>query len=169
MKRTKRIALLLLAMVCLTVFAAGCSSEEPKETDAVTTASVYTNLYTNMDQATVLNAISQYIGVCNVSTVNADGSPNIAIFVPGVADDSHVMFGWADNATKANVMRDKVAVMTYNVADPSAETKEARYQGATLKLELEEDQEVLDAIYAANENITDAYTIMRIVEVLPIG
>ena len=53
MKRTKRIALLLLATVCLMVFAAGCSSEAQNETDAVTTASVSTNMYTNMDQAAV--------------------------------------------------------------------------------------------------------------------
>ena len=79
------------------------------------------------------------------------------------------MFGWADNATKANVLRDKQAVITYDVANPSAETKEERHQGAILKVELEEDQEVLDAIYAANENISDVYTILKIVEVLPIG
>ena len=169
MKRTKRIALLLLATVCLMVFAAGCSSEAQNETDAVTTASVSTNMYTNMDQAAVLEALSQYSGLCNVATVNADATPNLAIFVPGVVDEDHIMFGWADNATKANVLRDKQAVITYDVANPSAETKEERHQGAILKVELEEDQEVLDAIYAANENISDVYTILKIVEVLPIG
>ena len=169
MKRTKRIALLLLATVCLMVFAAGCSCEAQDETGAVTTASVYINMYTNMDQAAAQEALSQYSGLCNVATVSADGTPNLAIFVPGVVDEDHIMFGWADNATKANVLRDKQAVITYDVANPSAETKEERHQGAILKVELEEDQEVLDAIYAANENISDVYTILKIVEVLPIG
>ena len=50
--------------------------------------------------------------------MNADGTPNIAIFVPGVADDSHIFFNWADNATKANVLREKTAIMSYDIADP---------------------------------------------------
>lgn len=166
MKRTIALALALALALCL----AGCNSAAGgQEADAAATASTYTNLYTNMDQAAVLDAMRAYSGLCNVATVNADGTPNIAIFVPGVADDSHIMFGLADNSTKANLLRDKVAEISYDVANPAAETKEGRHQGAVLKVELEEDEEVLAELKANNENISDAHIILKIVEVMPIG
>ena len=163
----KSVAVWMLT-ACMGLGMAGCASKEPGKTDAVTTPSVYTNLYTNLDQAGVLEAMSQYQGLCNVATVNADGTPNLAIFVPGV-DDSHIMFGWADNASKSNVERTKQAVITYDVVNPSAETKEGRHCGAVLKVVLEEDPAVLDEIYAANEALRDAFVILKIVEVLPVG
>lgn len=169
MKRICKSAAVLALMACMGTGLLGCQQKDPGTTDAVTTPSVYTNLYTNLDQAGVLEAMSQYQGLCNVATVNADGTANLAIFVPGVVDDSHIMFGWADNATKANVQRTKEAVITYDIANPAAETKEERHRGAVLKVVLEEDQAVLDAIYAANESISDAFVILKIVEVLPIG
>ena len=105
-----------------------------------------------------------------VSTVNADGTPNIAIFTPGAAgDDSHIVFGLADNATKANLLRDKVAKMVFDIPNTAAETKEERHQGAVVKLELEEDQTVLDELKKGNEYITDASLVCKIVELLPVG
>ena len=169
----KRTIICVLALV-LVLALAGCGnaasgSSNSQQADAAATASTYTNLYTNLDQAAVLDAMRAYSGLCNVATVNADGTPNIAIFVPGVADDSHIMFGFADNSTKANLLRDKVAEISYDIANPAAETKEARHQGAVLKVELEEDEAVLAELKANNENITDAYTLLKIVEVMPIG
>lgn len=169
MKKFFKSAAVLMLTACIGAGIAGCSSKEADQSDAVSTPSVYTNLYTNMDQAGVLEAMGQYQGLCNVATVNADGTPNLAIFVPGVVDDSHIMFGWADNATKSNVLRTKEAVITYDVTNPAAETKEGRHSGAVLKVAVEEDPAVLDAIYAANESISDAFVILKIVEVLPIG
>ena len=169
MKRICKCTAALMLTACVGLGMTGCSSKEPDKSDAVTTPSVYTNLYTNLDQAGVLEAMSQYRGLCNVATVNADGTPNLAIFVPGVADESHIIFGWADNATKSNVQRTKEAVITYDVTNPAAETKEGRHCGAVLKVVLEEDQAVLDAIYSANESISDKVVILKIVEVLPIG
>ncbi len=168
MKRMIQTAAVLMLTLCMGAGLIGCTSKEPDNTDAVSTPSVYTNLYTNLDQAGVLEAMGQYQGLCNVATVNADGTPNLAIFVPGVVDDSHIMFGWADNATKSNVLRTKEAVITYDVTNPAAETKEGRHSGAVLKVVVEEDQAVLDEIYAANESISDAFVILKIVEVLPI-
>ena len=68
---------------------AGESSPAPTDgnADAVTTASVTTGLYGNMSQQELLDAIAAYSGVSVVSTVNADGTPNIAIFTPGAAGD----------------------------------------------------------------------------------
>lgn len=145
------------------------ASETSVSADAAATASATTGLYTNLDQAALLEAIGQFKGLCNVSTVNADGTPNIAIFVPGVADDSHIFFNWADNATKANVLREKTAIMSYDIADPTAEEKAGRHSGAVVKLELEEDAEVLAQLQEANESVSEASVVLKIVEVLPVG
>ena len=145
------------------------ASETAVSADAAATASATTRLYTNLDQAALLEAIGQFKGLCNVSTVNADGTPNIAIFVPGVADDSHIFFNWADNATKANVLREKTAIMSYDIADPTAEEKAGRHSGAVVKLELEEDAEVLAQLQEANESVSEASVVLKIVEALPVG
>ena len=145
------------------------ASETSVSADAAATASATTGLYTNLDQAALLEAIGQFKGLCNVSTVNADGTPNIAIFVPGVADDSHIFFNWADNATKANVLREKTAIMSYDIADPTAEEKAGRHSGAVVKLELEEDADVLAQLQESNESMSEASVVLKIVEVLPVG
>lgn len=145
------------------------ASETSVSADAAATASATTGLYTNLDQAALLEAIGQFKGLCNVSTVNADGTPNIAIFVPGVADDSHIFFNWADNATKANVLREKTAIMSYDIADPTAAEKAGRHSGAVVKLELEDDAEVLAQLQEANESVSEASVVLKIVEVLPVG
>ena len=145
------------------------ASETSVSADAAATASATTGLYTNLDQAALLEAIGQFKGLCNVSTVNADGTPNLAIFVPGVADDSHIFFNWADNATKANVLREKTAIMSYDIADPTAEEKAGRHSGAVVKLELEDDAEVLAQLQEANESVSEASVVLKIVEVLPVG
>ncbi|WP_291245334.1 hypothetical protein [Fournierella sp.] len=145
------------------------ASETSVSADAAATTSATTGLYTNLGQAALLEAIGQFKGLCNVSTVNADGTPNIAIFVPGVADDSHIFFNWADNATKANVLREKTAIMSYDIADPTAEEKAGRHSGAVVKLELEEDAEVLAQLQEANESVSEASVVLKIVEVLPVG
>ena len=150
--------------------AGGDTSGGTPSTDAVTTASVTTGLYGNMSQQELLDAIAAYSGVSVVSTVNADGTPNIAIFTPGAAgDDSHIVFGFADNATKANLLRYKVAKMVFDIPNTAAETKEERHQGAVVKLELEEDQDVLADLMASNDRITENSLVCRIVEVLPVG
>lgn len=145
------------------------ASETAVSADTAATASATTGLYTNLDQAALLEAIGQFKGLCNVSTVNEDGTPNIAIFVPGVADDSHIFFNWADNATKANVLRDKTAIMSYDIADPTAEDKSGRHSGAVVKLALEEDADVLAQLKESNESVSDASVVLKIVEVLPVG
>lgn len=177
MKKNSLVLLALAGVMALSLTAcsqpdAGESAPAPTDgsTDAVTTASVTTGLYGNMSQQELLDAIAAYSGVSVVSTVNADGTPNIAIFTPGAAgDDSHIVFGFADNATKTNLLRDKVAKMVFDIPNTAAETKEERHQGAVVKLELEEDQDVLADLMANNDRITENSVVCRIVEVLPVG
>ena len=118
------------------------------------------------DDVELLYNLGLFLG----SGTNADGTPNIAIFTPGAAgDDSHIVFGLADNATKASLLRDKVAKMVFDIPNTAAETKEERHQGAVVKLELEEDQDVLADLMASNDRITENSLVCRIVEVLPVG
>ena len=175
----KFLALILCAVLALGLVACGAASDsttEPAEsaqtenTDAVSTPSVYTNKYTNLDQAAVLGEIAKYSGVSVVATTNADGTPNIAILTPGAAgDDSHIVFNLAPNTSAENIRRDKVAEMVFDKNNPAAETKEGRHQGATLRLELEEDADVLAALKEKNEYINDNSLVMKLVEVMPVG
>lgn len=174
--KKKSLALLALAgAMTFSLAACGQSKTEAGKSagngaDAVTTASVTTGKYSNLSLPELLNEIASYSGLSVVSTVNADGTPNIGIFVPGVAgDENHIVFGFADNATKANLERDKVAKMVFDIPNPSAETKEERHKGAVVKLELEEDADVIASLMASNERVTETSTVCKIVEVLPVG
>ncbi len=170
----KFLAIMMCAMLALGLAACGAASESSsangEKLDAVTTPSVSTNMYTNLDQAALLEEIGKYSGVTVVSTVNADGTPNIAILTPGVADENHIVFNLAPtNATMTNLKRDKIAKIVFDKPNTAAQTKEERHQGAVVRLELEEDTAVLDELKASNEYITDSSLVCKIVEVLPVG
>lgn len=167
----KFVVIAISAIMALSLVACGNSAEEnnKEKQDVVATASTYTNKYTNLDQATLMEEIANYTGVTVLATTNADGTPNIGVFTPGVADDSHIVFNLAPNTTKENILRDKVAEMVFDKTNIAAETKEERHQGATIKLELEEDQSVLEELKKNNEYVTDGSLVCKIVEVMPIG
>lgn len=162
--------LALTAALALTLSLAACAptGEKPGGTDAVSTASQTTGLYTNLDKQGLLDAIAAYSGVSVVATVNADGSPNNAIFTPGAAGE-YIVFGMADNATKSNLQRDKRAVLVFDSPNTAAETKEGRHSGAVAVLKLVEDSKVLDGLKAENERVTDGSLVCEIVEVRDVG
>ncbi len=108
----KKFLIVLTSLILVCSLAACNSGSQTSASSQTSTPSKTTNLYTNLDQPALMEAIRQYQGVCTVSTVNADGTPNLAVFVPGAVGDEYVVFGWAENATKANVLRDKKAVMS---------------------------------------------------------
>jgi hypothetical protein len=125
-----------------------------KKIDAVTTASTPTGLYTNMTKTELLTSIASYTGVCMVATVNAEGTANIGVFQPTAIPPDHIAFGWAPNATKENFLRDKKAVMIYDLYDKSVTgqdevSKKERHKGAKIELALEEDQATLDTLKEA--------------------
>lgn len=166
--------LIVLTSLVLVFSLAACnsgsqtSSSSQTTTDQTSTPSKTTNLYTNLDQPALMEAIRQYQGVCTVSTVNADGTPNLAVFVPGAVGDEYVTFGWAENATKANVLRDKKAVMSYDIPDLTAEEKDGRHTGAIVKLELVEDEDIIEQA-KADGSMAEYGVLLKITEVLPIG
>lgn len=176
----KKLAALALT-AALTLSLAACGSTKPdveKPTagtgtnggaDVVATASVVTDKYTNLDKQGLLDAIAAYSGVSVVATVNPDGSPNNAIFVPG-AVDGYLVFGLAENATKANLLRDKQAVLVFDIPNTAAETKEGRHTGAVAELKLVEDQKIIDDLKAANsDRVNDTSVICEITEVRAVG
>ena len=57
----------------------------------------------SLSQEELLRAIENGEGGCTIATVNQDGSPNLIVAVPGVADGNHLIFGWADKDRKSVV------------------------------------------------------------------
>ena len=166
----KLITLALSAVMAFSLVACGTTDNSAAKADAVSTPSVYTKQYTNLDQPTLLEEIDKYTGVSVIATTNADGTPNNAILTPAACgDDSHIMFEMAPNSTKENLSRDKIAEMVFDIPNTQAETKEERHAGAVVKLELEEDPAVLEELKANNEAIHDNMVICKIVEIMPLG
>lgn len=138
--------------------------------DAVTSASVATNMYTNLDKAQTMEAINAHTAACSFATANEDGTPNLAIFSGGQAlENDYIIFNWTDNQTKANLMRDKLGVIAYDIVALTAATKQERHQGSCVRVELVEDSAVRQKLVAVNDKITDGTIIVKIVEVLPVG
>lgn len=77
------------------------------------------------------------------------------------------MFGWADNVTKANILRDKQAVIAYYIYHKDSDQKTERYQGARVVCQLEEDEAVIKKL--VDTTGMGHATFLRIVEILPIG
>lgn len=137
--------------------------------DAVSSASLTTNMYTNFTTTQLQEAIGAYQAECVVSTSNEDGSPNIAIFVPaGMLEESYVAFTWAENQTKANFERSKIGMIAFDVANPTAESKELRHQGAIVRATLVEDESVTKRLKAQGE-LFESCVFVEINELLPVG
>lgn len=138
--------------------------------DAVTSASVATNKYTNYDKMQTVEVINAHTAACSFATTNEDGTPNLAIFAGGQAmEGEYIIFNWTDNQTKANLMRDKLGVIAYDVVTLDAPTKEERHKGSRVRVQLVEDAAERDKLKAVNDKIADATVIVKIIEVLPVG
>lgn len=132
-----------------------------------------TRKYTDMDAAVLRASTGRFEGICVVATVNPDGTPDAAIFVPTMPDDEHVIFMLADNHTRANIERTGMAHMVYDVPNPAAATKEARHAGARADLALVRpegaDADEYRRIADAFPRMNPAVVILRIERILPVG
>lgn len=138
--------------------------------DAVSSASVATNLYTDLALPELGEAVNAYRCECMFATVNEDGTPNLAIFTGGgMIDETYAVFNWYENQTYANVRRTKLGMIGYDVVDLDADTKEGRHQGAIVKVELVEDEAVREELAAEYAFVLPETAIFKIVEVLPVG
>ncbi|MBL8966670.1 MAG: hypothetical protein JNG85_06645 [Spirochaetaceae bacterium] len=108
----------------------------------------------------------------SVATVNADGTPNAAVVIPGVTKDrSALVFGLAPNQTIENFKARKFAVVTAYIYNPTATEKLDRNKGARIVVEYISDPAEIKRQIEDNKNprITEKSTFMKIVRVMPLG
>ena len=120
------------------------------------------------------NVMASYQAAPTIATVNPDGSPNLAVFMPGLPmeldGERYFVFGLSDNQTKLNLEQNKTGVLALYQYDPTAEDKMERNVGARIKFEIVEDEKIIEALNKANDNaIKEDSTVCHLVEVLPLG
>ncbi len=166
----KKLSFALCALCCL----AACSnaSEEPT-TDTFTSASVgyyYESAALTGDE--LWNAFENFQLAPTIATVNPDGSPNLAVFIPAVhtvvEDEEYFVMGLADNQTKLNLEKNKEGIVAL-YGGYGDEKGPLAGKGARLVFELVEDEDIITKVKASNEIITDQHMILHITEIKPLG
>ena len=158
----KKLAVLFLASLLLLATA---SAETP---DAVASASV-NSFYGGMTGDDLMNAINSYIGFYSISSVNPDGTPNVAFFIYGMAkagDKYYVQLGISPNQTTANIENGS-ALMAMYAAIP-AEGATYPTTGARMLLKKVEDEALIAELL---KNAPEGYTPMyyEVTETRPLG
>ena len=158
----KKLAVLFLASLLLL---AAASAETP---DAVASASV-NSFYGGMTGDDLMNAINSYTGFYSISSVNPDGTPNVAFFIYGMAkagDKYYVQLGISPNQTTANIENGS-ALMAMYAAIP-AEGATYPTTGARMLLKKVEDEALIAELL---KNAPEGYTPMyyEVTETRPLG
>ncbi|MCR4707700.1 MAG: hypothetical protein K5746_07110 [Clostridiales bacterium] len=158
----KKLAVLFLASLLLLATA---SAETP---DAVASASV-NSFYGGMTGDDLMNAINSYTGFYSISSVNPDGTPNVAFFIYGMAkagDKYYVQLGISPNQTTANIENGS-ALMAMYAAIP-AEGATYPTTGARMLLKKVEDEALIAELL---KNAPEGYTPMyyEVTETRPLG
>lgn len=120
------------------------------------------------------NVMASYQAAPTIATVNPDGFPNLAVFMPGLPmeldGERYFALGLSDNQTKLNLEQNKTGVLALYQYDPAAKEKMERNVGARIKFEIVEDEKIIEALNKANDNaIREDSTVCHLVEVLPLG
>ena len=168
MKKPARILLpvLVLGVLCL----CGCAEETPgKLADGTTHASVYTNAYTNLDAPALMESLARYEGVSVVATVNLEGTPNAASFIPAALPPDHVAFSMGESATRENILRTGVAVLFYDVPNTAEELKALQHSGAIAQLKLVTDADAIKALEEQSGMTLSDSIVMEIDTLYPVG
>jgi len=120
----------------------------------------------NAEQLKAALSAYPYAGSVTIATVNEDGTPNLAVAVPGLSPDGqYLMFGLAENRTKANMLARSFAVVSIYEYKPTAESKADRNRGCRIILEYPG----ADANTALNAGKERPSLYMKIVRILPLG
>lgn len=123
------------AMVLCVALVLMLSAVSVLATDAVSSASTVTEL--GMDR--LADVVSGFGGLAMIATTDEDGTPRTAMFQVAQAGDSHLVVGLSPNSTRANVLREKKAVLSYY----NAAAGEGEVAGARVLVSLEEDASVI--------------------------
>jgi len=141
------------------------------DTDSVSAASdtyyFEDNTLSSEELADVIHNLSG--GALAASTVNADGSPNLAFIGPDMITDDVLMFGLSDNQTRINILARKIVVVGVYLFDPESEGGITDSRGARIVLELIEDKTEIASLMDLVPDAPDDVLFMRIVRVLPVG
>jgi len=107
-------------------------------------------------------------GAISVATVNADGSPNAAVVIPGVVDEKTLRFGLAPNQTKKNLLERKYAVITFYQYKSGEDGKMKERSGARIVVKTIDDPDTLKKLVEKTK--ARANTIfVQILKILPLG
>ena len=160
----KKLSIILCALL---VGTAAFASPDVDTITAASGSSYYKN--SSYDLQDLKDALGgyPYPTAISVATVNADGSPNISVVIPGLsADGRYLTFGLAGNRTRANFTERDLAVVLFYEYRPEA-GKSERNKGCKVVVRYVGD-------YANKRLNTEAGNekpslFMEIVEILPIG
>ena len=108
-----------------------------------------------------------------MATTNEDGSPDAAIFVPRLLDETHLIMFLAPNRTRQNLERTGQAWGVYEVTHADATEKQQRYAGARMKLSLVkpegETAEEFAQATADFPSVNPAALVLRIEQLIALG
>ena len=160
-----------VALVCFVLVAAlGLAAQSVDSISKASTSFYYAK--SSLDGEELWKALETRQCAISVATVNADGSPNAAVIIPGVTKDrAYVMFGIAPNQTILNLKERKLAVITAYIYAPAATDKLERNKGARIIVEYVSDPELVKKLAEENKDrgASAQSTFMKIIKVMPLG
>ena len=171
----KRIMLLLLTLV-IVFTAVGCTKQQATGTvkpsvDTITAASgqlYYPSGSYDLPALQAALAAYPYKVTVSIATTNADGSPNLAVAIPGITSEGkYLKLGLADNRTKTNMTERELAVVMFYEYNPIAVEKTDRNRGTRVVARYVGDKENTRLNKENNDKNPSVY--LEIVELLPIG
>ncbi|WP_040210163.1 hypothetical protein [Clostridium polynesiense] len=177
----KKKLVVLLSGIVMAAALTGCggasSSDEGKislkdaKTDSISKAS--TKVFYEKGSLTgqaLVDSINKREGSVTIATTNPDGSPNLAVAVPGAINDKYLVMGLAPNQTLENFKNHKIGVISYYIYNPAAQEKNDRNKGARLVVKMVEDKDTKEKLKKeAGEKANDNSLFLEIVEVKPLG
>lgn len=173
--------LLFLVLVLVVMFATvGCTPKqatvvaaEPVKASVDTITAASGQLYYpsgSYDLAKLQEALGAYPykTTIGIATTNSDGSPNLAVAIPGITGDGkYLQLGLADNRTKTNLTERELAVVMFYEYNPTAVEKAERNRGTRVVAKYVGDKENDRLNKEAGNKNPSLY--LEIVELLPIG
>ncbi len=161
----------IIAAVLLVSCAGGKDTASGGTVDGISKAS--THFYYekgSLAGEALFDSINSREGAVTIATVNEDGSPNMAVAVPGVIGDKYLMFGFSPNQTAENIRERKLAVIAYYIYTPDAQEKNDRNRGARLICEYVDDPVKINEIKdILGSQFSESSTFLEIVKILPLG
>jgi hypothetical protein len=160
----------LISLLALGFIVAGIGAQSVDLISKASTSNYYTK--TSISGEELWKALESYQLSVSVATVNADGSPNAAVVIPGVTKDrQHLFFGLAPNQTGINMKERKLIVVTATGYTAPKGKVGMSYSGARIIAEYVSDPALQKTLVEQNKDkkASDSTIFLKIVKILPIG